>query len=394
MILGIDASNIRSGGTVTHLVELLRAADPLASGFTKIIVWGGSAVLRNIEDRSWLVKAVEPMLEQSVDPFQDRNHMRRAYWQRFRLSKLAKLAHCDALFVPGGLGLGGFEPMIAMSQNMLPFDARESRRYGFSVSLARLLLLRIGQARTFRRARGVIFLTRYARDHISKIIGLDFDKTAIVPHGIGAHFFTKPRQQRGITDCSATNAFRLLYVSTVDFYKHQWNVAEAAALLRQEGLPVALDIVGPANGRALQRLKQTLARIDPDSQFIRYLGSVAYERQRDLYLQADMGVFASSCENLPIILLEGMAAGLPIACSNRGPMPEVLGEAGIYFDPERIADIAASIRSLIESPHTRSRNADLAFQRAQEYAWQKCATQTLAFLARCARVGDSGIAIE
>lgn len=389
MILGIDASNIRSGGTVTHLIELLRAADPLAWGFTKVIVWGGSAVLSTIEERSWLVKAVEPMLEQSANPFRDRNHLRRAYWQRFRLAKLARLARCDALFVPGGLGLGGFEPMIAMSQNMLPFDASEGRRYGISASRARLLLLRIGQSRTFRRARGVIFLTHYARDSISQVVSLDFKKTTIVPHGIGGHFFAKPRQQRAIADCSASNAFRLLYVSTVDFYKHQWNVAEATALLRQEGLPVTLDMVGPANGKALRRLEQTLARIDPAGKFIRYLGSVAYERQRDLYMQADVGVFASSCENLPIILLEGMAAGLPMACSNRGPMSEVLGEAGVYFDPERVADIAAGIRSLIESPQTRSRNAALGFQRAQEYAWTKCAQQTFAFLAGCARPAGS-----
>ena len=53
--------------------------------------------------------------------------------------------------------------------------------------------------------------------------------------------------------------------------------------------------------------------------------------------EAELFVFASSCENLPNILIEGMAAGLPIACSRRPPMPEVLGDAGESFDPEAVS---------------------------------------------------------
>ena len=54
---------------------------------------------------------------------------------------------------------------------------------------------------------------------------------------------------------------------------------------------------------------------------------------------------------MPNILLEGMESGLPIACSNRNPMPEALGDAGVYFDPEIVDDIARALRELIDS-HT------------------------------------------
>jgi hypothetical protein len=49
--------------------------------------------------------------------------LHRAYWQRFRLPKLAKLAKCDVLFVPGGMDNSGFHPLVTMSRNMLPFDS-------------------------------------------------------------------------------------------------------------------------------------------------------------------------------------------------------------------------------------------------------------------------------
>ena len=75
MILGIDASNIRGGGGVTHLVELLKVATPQNYGFSKVYVWGGKNTLDKIEDRSWLQKVNEPSLNKSL-PY-------RVYWQKF-----------------------------------------------------------------------------------------------------------------------------------------------------------------------------------------------------------------------------------------------------------------------------------------------------------------------
>src|SRR5713226_6986202 len=86
MRLGVDASNIRAGGGVTHLVELLRSADPPAHGFSQVIVWSGQATLDRIEDRPWLVKSSQPMLGRSL-PY-------RAFWQRFSLSRLARMMEC------------------------------------------------------------------------------------------------------------------------------------------------------------------------------------------------------------------------------------------------------------------------------------------------------------
>lgn len=81
------------------------------------------------------------------------------------------------------------------------------------------------------------------------------------------------------------------------------------------------------------------------------------------------------------ILLEAMAAGLPIACSNRGSMPEVLGDAGVYFDPEKPEDIVRALQELIDSPTLRTQKAKAAFERVKAYSWQRCASETFNFLA-------------
>jgi glycosyltransferase involved in cell wall biosynthesis len=376
VILGIDASNIRFGGGVTHLVELLRAAQPQGYGFSQVVLWGGEATLSQVEERAWLVKSHLPLLDRSL--------WYRAFWQRCRLSALARLAGCDVLFVPGGSYAGSFHPVVSMSRNLLPFEWRELRRFGYSWMTLKLLLLRFIQTRTFRRADGLIFLTRYARDAVMRVIGAAAGRSAIVPHGIDERFKHPPREQLPISSYCAERPFRILYVSIVDMYKHQWHVAQAVALLRAEGTPVALDLVGPAYAPALSRLRDTLRRLDPAGEFIHYSGAVPHALLHERYLRHEMCVFASSCENMPNILLEGMASGLPIACSNRGPMPEVLGEAGLYFDPEDPVSIAAALRGMIASPALRAKLAQASCEGVRVYSWRRCADETFEFLSEVA----------
>lgn len=380
MILGIDAFNLRVGGGVTHLVELLRAVEPHAHGFDLVIVWGGEATLAKIDDKDWLHKVYEPLL--------DRGLLHRVLWQHFRIRNLARRAGCDVLFVPGGSDASGFRPMVTMSQNMLPFEWREMRRFGWSLYLLKFLLLRWTQSRSFRKADGVIFLTRYARDAVLKVTGALRAKIAVIPHGINPQFLMAPRPQSSLSDMNEEQPCRLLYVSIVDPYKHQWHVAEAVSQLRLAGIPVNLELVGPPAG-GMNRLKETLKRLDPEGNFINYRGAVPYEDLHTLYKAADIGVFASSCENLPNILIECMAAGLPIACSQMGPMPEVLGDAGVYFDPESPDDIARALRKLIDHPDLRAKAAHAAFDRVQQYSWKRCADETFGFLARICRTEHS-----
>jgi glycosyltransferase involved in cell wall biosynthesis len=378
-VLGIDAANLRRGGGVTHLVEFLSAADPERHGFGQIVVWSGDATLDRLPDRPWLRKVGPPALSRGL--------LQRTWWQRAVLSKAARAAGCDVLLVPGGSYAGSFRPIVAMSQNLLPFEWTELRRYGVSTFTAKLLLLRLVQGRTFRLADGVIFLTDYAQQVVRGVVGRFAGQTTVIAHGIDRRFAAAPRPQRDIGDYSASEPFRLVYVSTVDLYKHQGEVVRAVAKLRARGLPVTLELVGPAYPPALRALEATMDAIDPNRDWVHYLGAIPHDRLHDIYQRADLGLFASSCENQPIILLETMAAGLPIACSNRGPMPAMLGDAGSYFDPEQPESIAAALTALIDSPQRRRTAAEEAFRRAAGYSWPSAAASTLAFLASVAAAG-------
>jgi glycosyltransferase involved in cell wall biosynthesis len=374
MRIGIDASNISSGGGVTHLRELLGAANPAEHGVENVTVWGSRENLGRLDDRSWLIKNDGGSLEKGL--------IHRLLWQRLKLPKLARKS-CDVLFVPGGNNSGRFRPYVAMSQNILPFDKGERRRYGWSWMRFRLFLLSRGQAKTFREAGGTIFLTEFARGVVEKVTGRLSD-AAVIPHGISECFRMEPRRQRAMEGYSAASPFRWLYVSIIDVYKHQWKVARAVSSLAMKGIPVALDLVGPAYQSAYNRLTQEMANLPGCKSYVRYHSAVPHNELAERYKGADGFVFASSCENMPIILLEAMAAGLPIACSNRGPMPEVLRDAGVYFDPESPEDIAMAMKELMLDREKRAECAAKAYEYAKEYTWERCARETFSFLAEVA----------
>ena len=94
-IIGIDASNIREGGGVTHICELLKNISPDTGNFDKVIIWGPKKTLDVIVDRKWISKNTYPVLE--------RNYIVRAWWQWRILGKLALSENCSILFVPGGV---------------------------------------------------------------------------------------------------------------------------------------------------------------------------------------------------------------------------------------------------------------------------------------------------
>ena len=382
MILGIDASNIRAGGGVTHLQELLAAAEPERQGFGKVVVWASAATLARLAERPWLKKATEPILE--------RDALRRALWQSFRLGARARDESCDLLLVPGGSFTTRFRPIATISQNLLPFQWHELLRYGASMMTLKMIALRFAQSWSFRKAGATIFLTEYARRAVLEVCGALPGPTPVIPHGIDPRFVQAPRRQRELAECDEANPFRALYVSAVEPYKHQWQVAEAVAALRAGGMPITLDLIGPANSGTLPKLIETLHRVDPSGSAIRYLGEVPYEALHARYQAADLCVFASSCETIANILIEGMASGLPTACSDGGAMREVLGDAGVYFDPEEPASIAAAIGQLAGSAELRAGKAQLAFERAQRFSWSRCADETFSVLAKLANGGRTG----
>lgn len=372
LVIGIDATNILQGGGRTHLIELINGLKIGEFGISKVVIWAGISTLALIRDH--------PSIEKVNTPFHEKGLLLRTFWQRFYLSVAASKIGCDVLFIPGGSYSGSFRPVVVMSQNLLPFEIKELKRFGFSLLASKLLILRYIQARSIKTADGLICLTQYAKGAIERVTPIPAN-VAVIPHGVNERFRRLPKRQISVEKFSAINPYRILYVSTVFQYKHQWNVVEAVSRLRENtGWNLSLDLIGSAYPSALNKLETAIQRYDPNQSWITYHGAVPFDQLHLLYERGDLGVFASTCENLPNILLEKMACGLPIASSNCGPMPEVLQNSGVYFDAENPRDIECKLREIIESPKLRTNLSNTSHSLSQRFTWEICAHETFSYL--------------
>jgi len=163
-------------------------------------------------------------------------------------------------------------------------------------------------------------------------------------------------------------------------YKHQIELALAITALKKHGFPIEIRFIGPSWGWYSKEFNLLLKKLDPEQEFLKCSGSSSFKQLHEIYRTSDAFIFASSCENLPNILIEAMASGLPIASSNLGPIPEILGDSGIYFDPRNISSIVEAIRSLVNDDALRYKLAMISFEKSQAYSWEKNARKTFGFI--------------
>lgn len=367
--LGIDATNLSRGGGVTHIVELLCAIDKGSNPFEQVTIYGSEQLFKSIPNFPWLQKHTHPLLNSGI--------LSRIRFLLFYFTPILKINNISLLFVPGGLYLGRFRPYVTMCQNMLVFEETEAARYGFSRMYLRLRVLRKLQTITFQRANSVIFLSEYARNYVLSKTNLTKNRSYIIHHGVSSKFSKEPRVPRMIDECYTSDPFKLVYVSILDVYKHQDILMDAVQLLSDK-YPLELTFVGgeyPHYGKMIRQKKAS-----GNFGFVNIMGFVDYQDINEIYKNGDLLLFASSCENMPNILVEMMSSGVAIACSKKGPMPEFLDDKGEYFDPENKYNIAEVIEKLILDPDLRLRNAIAAYKKSKEFTWEHCAKETLQLL--------------
>jgi glycosyltransferase involved in cell wall biosynthesis len=376
-ILGIDAVNIRDGGGLTHLREILTYTDKSTLLFDQVVVWGNYTCLQALPNKSWL-KKINPLPAKA-------NGLKRAFWQIFSLGQAAKKMQCSVLFIAGGSTITRFRPYVTICHNMLPFTETALQQYTNGLRKYKFLLLRKVQLNTFQKAKGIIFLSYWAKEQLQPLIAKPQLKFAVIPHGINPSFKITNRLHRNITDCNKTQPFTILYVSRIEPYKNQLTVIDLVAAIRNvTGWPIRLVLAGlPSDAKYNASMQQKIQSVDATSDWITYQGAVPYDSLQNLYSQADMAVFASTCENMPIILLEKMGAGLPIVSSNAAPMPDFLKDGGLYASIEDVAAFQSTVQQLIENKELRVSLSGKAQDYAANYQWSKASADTFQFLYSC-----------
>jgi len=130
----------------------------------------------------------------------------------------------------------------------------------------------------------------------------------------------------------------------------------------------------------LKRLNLAFKKVVEDGldyQLILITEFVSEQELDNLYRNASLFVFPSLSEGFGLPPLEAMARGVPVVSSNATCLPEILGDAAIYFNPLDIDDMAEKIKKALLDEGLRNNLIEKGFEQIKKYSWQKMAEETL-----------------
>ena len=368
----VDATSIVNTGGLTHLHEILYHYEEKAHPAIKTIIIIGSTKVLNSLPKKDIFKNKTSFLLNS-------NKFFRLIYQIFLMDFFLK-KNADILFSLSGDFIGRFNPVVGMSQNMLLYERKFWSEIKSFKEKTKLFINFKRQQKCFKKSSGIIFISNYAKKYISNVLSLTEKKASVIHHGISERFVFKNNLKKSLKNYSFEDPFKFIYVSTIHVYKNQWNVIEAIANLRDIGYPVSLTLIGsiiykPSGKRMISIMKDR----DPKNEFINYIEEVEYNKIQNFYSSHDGIIFASSCENMPNILIESMGSGLPVACSEKMPMPEFLGDGGIYFNPTLVESIEQSLINLLSNlPLLEQRTNNL--KKLKNFSWRDTSKKTFSFI--------------
>lgn len=363
MKIAINALSARLGGGQTYLINLLAH---LPSDFNfEILIFSDDSLTLPVDSR----------VSRYVPRWPTVNPLLRAIWEKFLLPQILIKEKVDVLFCPGGVVSTQVPQgckVVTMFRNMIPFDERVRKSLpSLSQKMRNMILSRV-MLKSMAKADLTIFISNYARSIIQKRISVK--KAVTIPHGISQVFNTVIN--RTARSALAPAGKYLLYVSRFDVYKHHYEVVTAFSLLSKKIRDShTLVLAGETNLAEFARVKRLIDQLELSGN-IQVLGPVPYLELPSLYAYSELNIFASSCENCPNILLESMAAGRPVVCSDVMPMPEFGGDSVAYFSPFDPLSICAELEKVLKNAELSARLASSASVQSSQYNWQQAAAQT------------------
>jgi glycosyltransferase involved in cell wall biosynthesis len=226
-----------------------------------------------------------------------------------------------------------------------------------------------------RRSHRIIATSASTKNDILQFLKPRPAAVDVVPLGVGtkAHdalSSSEIRTRHGLGDRQV-----VLSASAKRPHKNLVRLLQAVAAIRREMRPVLVLPGYPTAYEAELRRQAAELGIDDD---VRFLGWVSPEELEGLYAVAAAFVFPSLYEGFGLPVVEAMARGVPVACSDRSSLAEVAGSAALMFDPEDVPAIAGAIERLLSDHGEADRLRALGREQAARFTWQATARGTLA----------------
>ena len=239
------------------------------------------------------------------------------------------------------------------------------------------------QMETYRKANVVVAISNASRRDAIRFLDLPPEKVVTV------HCGARPRSQTTIDDAAArlvlsrfgvTSPF-FIFCSVCDFHKNWERMLEAYRLTRNEGLAIQLVMVTARDDWHFPRVQKLLRDLNLTEADVIVTGRVTDEELSILYSRALALISPAFYEGFGLPALEAMTFGTPVIASDRTSLPEVVGDAGLFFDPTDTAAMATAMKKLLTQPDLRANLSAKSATRASLFSVERQATGFLAVYA-------------
>ncbi len=296
-------------------------------------------------------------------------------WTHLRLGPSVLLQPPDVLFVPAHV-----IPLLHPRASVVTIHDLGYLLFPAAHTAARRLELRLTTLWSTRAARHLIAISQATRAALVQRYRVDPAKISVVYHGLAPWF-------RPIDDPAQAHIVRerygigphpyFLYVGTVQPRK---NLQRLIAAFAAADLPSTTHLLIAGKRGWLTEAIERQAHSAGVKERVRFTGYVADADLPALLSEALAFVFPSLYEGFGMPVLEAMACATPVLTSSTSALPEVAGDAALLVDPSDTQAIAAALTRLAHNPDLRAALRERGRQRAAQFTWERCATETLQVL--------------
>ena len=243
------------------------------------------------------------------------------------------------------------------------------------------LYLDLSTRHNARAAAHLISDSQATKRDLVERYSVDPAKIAVVYAGYDAAAFRPVRDRAAIEAVKARYSIAGEYILSVGTLQPRKNLArliEAFASLQIADCKLQLVIAGK-RGWLYKEIFAQVHQLGLEDEVI-FTGYVAGSDLPALLSSASLFVMPSLYEGFGLPVLEAMACGVPIVCSNVSSLPEVAGDAAVLVDPLDVGRMAAAMERVLSDEELRAELRERGFEQVGRFSWEKCARETLAVL--------------
>lgn len=231
-----------------------------------------------------------------------------------------------------------------------------------------------------RRSDRVIAISHSTQRDLVELLGASAGRIDVVPQGLGSVKRYEPVEERELRARLDLGERRIvLSLSAKRPHKNLIALIEAIGRIPADRRPLLLLPGYPTPHENDLRARALAIGVEND---VRLLAWLSGEELEGLWRLAEAFVYPSLYEGFGLPVLEAMARGVPVVCSNSSSLPEVAGDAALLFDPSDELAIAAALERLLLDPFEAERLRERGLERASAFTWERTARMTLESYAR------------